>query len=256
MTNWTYSPRRDVFSKFKRRMIQWRAAAPVTIAPKRPVVSVTFDDFPRSAVSGADIVEEHGGRAGFYACTDFVNKHGPYGEMFRPSDIPDLQARGHELGAHTHSHLNCESANPDDVMADLEQNTALLHDMGLEGDPTSVAYPYGEVSQEVKRRVASRYTIGRGVLAGLNLGTMDRVHLRAFELDNTQASVTRAHAAIAAAEASNAWVILFTHDVQKSPTDFGVRPVDLRDLCKHAQDIGADILPPTKAAGVSGVSKT
>ena len=248
MTNWTYSPRRDLISKVKRRYIQWRAAAPAALAPSKPVVTITFDDFPRSAVTGADIVESFGGRAGYFACTDFVGKSGPYGEMFVQSDIEDLQARGHEIGAHTHSHMNCEIASPGEVVEDMNLNIQKLRDMGLTSPVSSMAYPYGETSLMAKKKLSSDFAVGRGVLAGLNLGNVDLMQLRAFELDGASSSVSNAHAAIEAAEKSNAWVIIFTHDVHTSPTSFGTTPKVLKDLCKHAQDIGAELMAPTRAA--------
>ncbi len=64
MVQWTYVPSRSPPAKVQRRVVQWRKACQANVAPDRPVISFTFDDFPKSALNGADIVEKHGGRAG------------------------------------------------------------------------------------------------------------------------------------------------------------------------------------------------
>ena len=61
-------------------------------APDRPVVSFTFDDFPKTALTGADIVEKDGGKAGFYACTSLMGQRSPVmGEMFDAATLAELR---------------------------------------------------------------------------------------------------------------------------------------------------------------------
>src|SRR5690349_11383669 len=107
-TQWNYVPSRKLAAKVERQVVQLRHAARAQIAPDRPVVTFTFDDFPKSALNGADIVEKHGGRAGFYACTSLMGQKSPVmGEMFDAAALKELGARSHEIGAHSHSHLDC-----------------------------------------------------------------------------------------------------------------------------------------------------
>ena len=63
MTQWNYVPSRALPAKVQRRMTMWRRANQAFVAPDHPVVTFTFDDFPKSALNGADIVEKRGGRA-------------------------------------------------------------------------------------------------------------------------------------------------------------------------------------------------
>ena len=51
---WTYSPSRSPTAKVQRRVVQWRRACTAEVAPDRPVITFTFDDFPKSALNGAD----------------------------------------------------------------------------------------------------------------------------------------------------------------------------------------------------------
>ena len=65
MPSWNYVPSRKPIAKVQRRVVQWRRACQANVAPDRPVVTFTFDDFPKSALNGADVIEKHNGRAGF-----------------------------------------------------------------------------------------------------------------------------------------------------------------------------------------------
>ena len=77
LQQWTYAPPNTAAAKVQRQATQLRRGARAQVAPDRPVVSFTFDDFPKAALNGADIVERHGGKAGFYACTSWMGKRSP-----------------------------------------------------------------------------------------------------------------------------------------------------------------------------------
>ncbi len=73
-----YAPRRDLVSKVRRRMTQHYAARPAKLAFERPVLSITFDDFPVSAAKeGARILESHGARGTYYASAGMSATNGP-----------------------------------------------------------------------------------------------------------------------------------------------------------------------------------
>ena len=253
MINWSYNVRRDAAARINRKLTQWRMASPVHIQPDRPIVSFTFDDFPKSAVNGADIVESYGGKAGFFACSIMAGKTGPYGEMFDGSTLAELRQRGHEIGSHTHSHLNCSEASLVDAMTDIDENIRQLRELGHDDPITSLAFPYGETRFPIKASASERFDICRGVAKGTNVGLVDRAHLRAIELSPDQCCINRAMEAVRKMEKQPGWLILFSHDVGVNPTQFGVTPSVLRDLCVLAKDIGADLYSPTIAAKRAGV---
>ncbi len=251
--DWTHNPSRTLPAKIQRRLTQWRFAAPAIASDKTFNVSFTFDDFPMSAVNGADIVEKHGGRAAFYACTSMIDTYGPYGEMFNIETMLDLEKRGHEIGAHTHTHLDCALANKTTVLSDIENNLNALAESGLKKAPTSLAYPFGETQFNTKKQVIEKFDICRGILPGINVGKVDRAQLRCFELNGDPSTTQRAQHAIESAGKTGGWVIIFTHDVSPSPTDYGTTSAILEDLCKRSIDLGANLLPTTPAAKSSGV---
>jgi len=248
-----YNPSRSLPARIARRLTQWRVADPVAKQPNRPIVSFTFDDFPKSAADiGAQIIQDAGGRATYYACTSFMNKTTSTGEQFGRAEIEALTKAGHEIGAHSHTHLDCSKAQVNQVRSDIQVNLAHLNDLGVK-DIQSFAYPYGETQHALKHALKSEFLTARGVLAGENTPRADRMQLRALEISGQDWTVQRARKAIDAAKTSPAWIVIFTHDVTTSPSDYGTTPQALKDLAQAAQDIGAEIITMKNAAKHLGI---
>lgn len=251
---WQYAPSRALPAQVKRRVTMWRKANRVQVAPDRPVVTFTFDDFPKSALNGADIVEKHGGRAGFYACTGFMGLRSPVlGEMFDAATLAEVHARGHEVGAHSHSHLDCAQSRLDSIERDIGENLVALAEAGHEATVSAFAFPYGETSYAVKQWVGDVFTTGRGVLPGVNRGDVDRSQLHAVELGGSALHRRRAIAALRQCLETKGWLFFFTHDVGATPTDYGAPTALIEELAALAVAEGAVLAPPTLGAVLSGV---
>ena len=237
-----YNPSRSLSARITRRLTQWNTVEALGQQPKRTIVSVTFDDFPKSAANlGSQIVMDAGGRATYYACTSLLGGENITGEQFDESTIAFLQKDRHEIGAHSHSHLDCAIAEIDTVEADILLNLKRLKDMGVPR-VSNFAYPFGETQVELKRTLRTQFRTARGILAGTNGARSDRMQLRALELTPNDWTFERAAKAIRESEDSPSWVILFTHDVRKSPSRYGVHPDRLKELLQMACDINAEIL--------------
>lgn len=244
-----YKPSRSLPAKLGRRLVQWRRAAPALIETDRPIVSFTFDDFPKAALEGADIVEKAGGRAGFYASTGYLGAtHPQFGEMFDAATLSDLHARGHEIGAHTHGHIDCARTRLRVVERDVGANLVQLVTAGHVPTVSSFAYPYGETTFATKQWSANVFSTARGVLPGINVGEIDRAQLRAVELGESERLRKRAVAMLEDCAEMRGWLVFFTHDVGASPTEFGVSSAQLQELAKRAVDLGFVLAPPTEAA--------
>ncbi len=243
-----YTPNRSLPMKVKRRMTQWRVAKPLTANPRRAIVSFTFDDFPKSAAeTGAAIIEEAGGKACFYACTGMAETRNETGQIFDASDIQRLLAAGHEIGAHTQSHLDCAVSPVATALNDIAANLDALKAMGVHKPITQFAYPFGETRYDLKRALPGKFTAVRGVLAGVNTKGSDLMQLRSMELTPDRKTTDRAAKAIIAASTDPAWVIIFTHDVGDTPSPYGTTPEALKYLANLATDNGAALLTPSQA---------
>src|ERR1700758_1237298 len=80
-----------------------------------PLISFTFDDFPRSAFLNAGaILGRYGILGTYYVSLSLAGKESQMGPMYQSEDLKDLARLGHELGCHTFGH--CHSWNtPADV---------------------------------------------------------------------------------------------------------------------------------------------
>lgn len=243
-----YQPDRSFPAKIARRLTRWSVAKPLEAAPKQSFICFTFDDFPKSAAdTGADILDEAGAKGCFYACTGMAGTANQTGDLFDAGDLKALTAAGHEIGAHTQSHLDCARADTATVLADIDTNLARLSAMGHDYPVTQFAWPYGETRAGLKPQLASRFEASRGVLAGPNRKGSDLMQLSAYELDETQASIERAAAAIDKAAREPAWLFIFTHDVRERHSPWGTRPTALRRLVRLARDTGAALVTPSMA---------
>ena len=243
-----YAPDRGIASKVLRRLTQYRAAAPLTRSPDRAIISFTFDDFPKSAAeAGADILGQFGVQGCFYACAGMIGATGPCGVMYDETDLANLLGAGHEIGAHTQTHLDCARAPLKAALADIDAGRTALEARMPGRYISQFAYPYGETRFELKRALSDRYAAARGVLGGLNGKGSDRMQLRAVEIDADAASVDRALAAIADAVAQKRWLILFTHDVRAEHSPWGTTPERLTAVVRAAAESGAALLTPSEA---------
>lgn len=244
-----YTPARGVTARMGRRLTQYRAAAPLSRQPRRPIISFSFDDFPKSAAeTGAAILARHDVRACFYACTGMAGQSdSPCGPLYDAGDIARLAAAGHEIGAHSASHIDCAQAATAEALGDITRGVEQLVDMGAPAPVTQFAWPYGETRAELKHALKRRFSGARGVLAGINGKGTDRMQLRAVELDMARGSFARAHRAIEKAMETSGWLIFFTHDVRDAPGPWGVTPALLDEVVRAAIASGAALLPPGAA---------
>src|ERR1700693_5858527 len=81
---------------------------PFLVQPQRPLISFTFDDFPRSALlAGGSILNRYGLSGTYYVSLGLAGRETESGQIFVPDDLAILLEEGHELGCHTFSH--CDS---------------------------------------------------------------------------------------------------------------------------------------------------
>lgn len=244
-----YQPNRSLLAKIERRLTQYRKAAPAMIQTGHPVLSITFDDCPTSAAeTGARILEEYGVRGGYYIATGLMGQSSHMGMVLSSDEVAQLCTDGHEIGAHSHSHLDCARARADQVAADIEKNIELLKEICHTYKIDSFAFPYGETRYDVKKSLAHDFLTLRGILPGINRGLVDRAQLRAFEIDHTPASFDRAYSALDSLYDAPGWMILFTHDVAETPSEHGMTPDQLRRILDRAQELNIEICTPTQAA--------
>lgn len=216
-----------------------------------PLVSFSFDDFPLSAAeNAAPILEEVGARGTFYYADGLAGRLENGVEIAGRDVAADLAARGHEIGAHTHSHVNVQTTPMGTMLDDVTRNIAALRTI-VDEPPASFAYPYGVVSLPSKLALAHRFLGLRGIETGINAGITDLAHLQAQELYDASSTIEGMAALLDEVTRVRGWLIFYTHDVQPDPSSIGCSPAYFRAVVQLVAARGIEIA--TVAAGLAKI---
>ena len=222
---------------------------PATMRNTTPLISFTFDDFPRSALkTGGAILKAHNLRGTYYISLGLMGQNGPVGSLFTSDDLHAVVAEGHELGCHTFAHCHSWETAPRDFQKSVTDNEQALRQLVPNASLRTLSYPLSTPRPAIKARMANHFACCRGGGQTNNVGTVDLNYLRAFFLEK---SINRPEA-ISDIIDQNAracgWLIFATHDVCEKPTRFGCTPQFFEDVVEQASKSGATILPVAEAS--------
>src|SRR5216683_2724894 len=214
----------------------------VLIPCDRPLISFSFDDFPRTALTvGGSILQDAGVRGTYYAAPGLINTLNDLGPQFRREDLLDLLAAGHELASHTYSHASARTTRLANYVHEVEKGyQTLAGTLGLNAS-RQFAYPYGEVTLRVKRTVGPKMQSCRGICPGLNGLHVDLNLLRANRLYGNSDQFAPAKALIDENSRHKSWLIFYTHDVRPNQSSYGCTPALLEQVVRTAVESGARI---------------
>lgn len=222
----------------------------IAIRLERPLISFTFDDFPRSALTaGGAILKEYGLAGTYYTALSLAGTEGPSGALFEVEDLKSALAAGHELGCHTFGH--CHSWDTDDAEFEgsILENQAALDKLIPETKFRSFSYPIAEPSPRTKHRVAKHFMCCRGGGQSINAKTADLNQLAAFFLEKSRDSIQVVKNMIERNRELRGWLIFATHDVCANPSPYGCTPAFFEEVVQAARNSRAEILPVVKALG-------
>lgn len=242
----TYQPKNTVFTKIAKRLRVVQNVNRLKLNLDRPIVSVTFDDFPRSALTvGGRMLEKQGWAGTYYTCANFSNGKNHHGEMYHRSDLIPLQDAGHEIGGHTLDHLDCTTLTLKELMDQIEENSRLLRHFGVRDDIESFAFPFGQANADLKLLLNGQFKSLRGISNGQHVKSADLNELKSYGFYSSTAA--RVIKAVDDLKNRPAWLTLFTHDIQDNPTQWGCTPGDFAALITALKRSGAQVLPVREA---------
>ena len=215
------------------------------------IVSFSFDDAPQSACTlGAELLEAAGGRGTFYVCGGLTGKQEQGRACHQRDDLLRLHANGHEIGCHTYQHLHCDLIDNEILQKDWVQNKAFFAEANIQAE--GFAFPFGDYTFSSKQRALQsspsgggfRYT--RSTAGGL---MRDRAPL---DLLPAQALYTHTppefiRELIRQTSLGNAWLILYTHEVEETAGRWGITPTRLRETLEWITQAGCQILSVKEA---------
>jgi peptidoglycan/xylan/chitin deacetylase (PgdA/CDA1 family) len=236
-------------TRFIARQVKVR---PARVAGNRPVASITFDDFPKSAwETGGKILARFKTRGTYYTAGTFCGRTVDGVQFYDDGDLSALKAAGHEIACHGFGHQATPTLSDTELTADLKRNAAFLAPF-LDGTRLeSYAYPYGASSVRTKKFYAPHFSNLRGVHPGIIRGAVDLAQLNAVSLEMRSFSRERLDTAIAGAKAQNGWIAFYTHGVSDSPTEYDSTPTILTQALQAVTDAGIEIMPMRQAVGVA-----
>ena len=218
------------------RLARHFCIAPLRLTDTGPMVSFTFDDVPRSAATaGASVLEEYNGRGTFYVAGALVGQRDKHWDNISSDEIVDLHRRGHEVACHTFSHSRVLDLDRHAMSEETEKNRRYFRAIDPSIKLENFAYPYGQGSLPRKRQLARRFRSSRGILPGVNSGTVDLHYLRAFPLIEREIDRDGIDRAFNETVTTNGWLIFYSHDVEMAPSPYGCSP----SLLRHALEAAA-----------------
>jgi peptidoglycan/xylan/chitin deacetylase (PgdA/CDA1 family) len=210
-----------------------------------PYVSVTFDDFPRSAYTvGGSILKEYGVRGTYYVAMGLMNTSNALGELFRIEDLRSAANEGHELASHTFSHQSSRAVPCAEFRHDVRKGWRAIHEIvGGQAPTRNFAFPYGAVSISAKLALENEMMSCRGIYGGVNGPYIDLNLLLANSLYGDPNDLGEVAQLIMENQKRKGWLIFYTHDVSPAPSRYGCSPRFLESTVRMAVQNGANVLP-------------
>lgn len=221
-----------------------------------PIVTFTFDDFPRSAQeAGGAILKSFGLRGTFYASYGLVGTTDAYsGDLFCLEDLYRLVNDGHELASHTFHHVSSRSTSARAFVQEVLQGRAAMQSLSGLTVSDNFAYPFGAVTAVTKRAVGKKMQSCRGIYRGVNGPIVDLNLLRANPLYGGTEQLDFVRRLLRNNEERSGWLIFYTHDVQNTHSPYGCTPALLESAVKLALDSSMKILTVNDVLGNGGQS--
>jgi len=243
---WTIVP-----GRLKKATVRLLFRRPLVLNAGFPVISFTFDDFPRSAfLEGGRILDRFGLRGTYYLSLRLMGTPGgAAGTMFLFEDLKALLQQGHELGCHTFAHCHSWKTSPAIFENSILENRQALSKILPEVALKTLSYPRSAPRPATKRRAARHFLCcrGGGPRQTLNAGTTDRNSLSTFFLERSRDNPGVVKNVIDQNRCQRGWLIFATHDVSQSPSRYGCKPDFFEQVVQWAVESGARILPVARA---------
>jgi peptidoglycan/xylan/chitin deacetylase (PgdA/CDA1 family) len=187
-------------------------AGPAAAAPT--VISLDFDDGWADGVQAGAALQQRGLQGTFFVISGYLGKAG----YMSIDQLQQLQAAGHEIGAHSVTHPDLTTLPLDEAQREICMSRDVLMSLGL--DVRSFAYPYGVTSPDVSTAVELCGFDSARAVGGLDDQTPAETIPPAYAFEiRTRASIRSSDTLaqieewVQAAEAVGGWYHLMFHRI-------------------------------------------
>ena len=238
---------------YRRKSASFVFRKPFVVSPKKPLISFTFDDFPRSALFvGGNILRDFGATGTYYASLGLAGQNSVSGQIFSVEDLQTLLERGHELACHTYTHCDSWGTSPTAFKESTLKNSSALRTLLPNTKLENFSYPIAMPRPLSKAKVAPLFLSCRGGGQTTNTGMTDLNQLSAFFLEKSRDNIQAVKDLVDFNQKVNGWLIFATHDVTENHGQYGCSPQFFRTIVQYACNSGAQILPIVDALEFMG----
>ncbi|MEH6475009.1 MAG: polysaccharide deacetylase family protein [Sneathiella sp.] len=236
----------------------WKVTSRIPMKPfnlnkSKPIVSFTFDDCPKTAITaGARTLEQNDVAGTFYVCGGLTDKYESEMLCHSKDDLLQLIDEGHEIGSHLFHHKNCRNLSKEEIRKEIDLNDAFFDEIHQDRKLINFAYPFGGVTLTARNIARKSFVTSRGIRPGINRGVVDFSNLLANSLYVSTKSKEDIRTLIGQTVSSKGWTIFYTHDVDNTPSKWGTTPELLDFAVKYALESGCQILTIRNAIGTVG----
>lgn len=243
---------KNILQESKTRYLQAFENKTVSIDTDRPIISITFDDVPCSAMThGVPILDKYDIKATFYVAMglarQYVRSMDVQESFIRPEDIHKLSLCGHDIACHTYSHYELGKGTAQGMALDAKKNVQQLCELLGVRSIEHFSYPFGQVTFNVKRLLGESYKSMRSSRTGINKVSVDMYLLRAISVYSHTFDKKRLMQAIDKVVVSGGWLIFYTHGVTENPDAYSCTPEQFDWLIEQCALSRAEVLTVSEA---------
>ncbi len=157
--------------------------------------------------------------------------------------VKELDEAGWDVEDHTYSHPNLTELTKDQIHEEMQKVDEVLTERGLD-IPKHHAFTHGEFNDDVKDVVFSYRKTARTVENDLNTFPLDDEddYIIIDAVDMAIHSKESIEDFINRAVEENKLLVLFTHDVQEEPYEYGIETEKFKSVVDYAIDKGINIM--------------
>ncbi|GJQ61417.1 MAG: polysaccharide deacetylase [Melioribacteraceae bacterium] len=204
----------------------------------KPIISFTFDDFPSSAMYGAELLADSNLSATFYIAMHLMESS----RFFTAEDIRWLVANNHELGCHTYDHKSMRFQTAKSINFSLANNQIALNRVIPGYKFQNFAYPFGVLPFLSSMEIPNSFTSARGIRQGINHRSVEIYNLKTVKLYEQIHSIEQIKRYLDKTLELNGWIIFYTHGIEKEYDRYSCSPEYFNEVLNLSKNSGFDIL--------------
>jgi peptidoglycan/xylan/chitin deacetylase (PgdA/CDA1 family) len=211
------------------------------------MLSISFDDGEFSAYENTvSVLDPLGLKSTHFIVSDYLSDNFP--GYIKPPEVLDLEARGHEIGAHTRSHPDLTTLTAAEMQNEIAGSKNDLLALGVK-EVNAIAYPFGAYDQQVEDLVAQDGFLGaRSTNDGQNLRNTDKFALKRVPVNigTTLASVQNE---IGKALANKSWLVLVFHNIDNSGNTYSTSPSTFKQIANYIKQSAIKVVTISQGIG-------